>query len=67
MTINDYQHIPVSGAWVCFDKNADGDECGTVGNCAERCPACGNRNLLSLSAVLNRKDRAEATERAERQ
>lgn len=54
MTVAQMQHMPVKLAYVCFNEDAEGRVCGTVGNCAERCPACGNEHLLSLSQVLNR-------------
>ena len=41
------QHIPLRRAYLCQD-------CNSVGNCAEKCPACASEVLLGLAAVLNR-------------
>jgi hypothetical protein len=41
------QHIPLSSAYLCQD-------CNSIGNCANQCPACASEVLMSLSVVLNR-------------
>jgi hypothetical protein len=41
------QHIPLKFAYLCQD-------CNSVGNSAEKCPACASEVLMCLSGVLNR-------------
>ena len=41
------QHIPLTGAYLCQDCNA-------VGNNSMNCPACASTVLLGLAGVLNR-------------
>ena len=41
------QHIPLGYAYLCQD-------CSSVGNCAEKCPACASEVLMGLAGVLNR-------------
>jgi hypothetical protein len=41
------QHIPLAYAYLCQD-------CNSVGNCAEKCPACASEVLMCLAGVLNR-------------
>lgn len=53
MTIVSMQHIPLTNAYLCQD-------CNSIGNCAQHCPACASEALMGLSGVLNRK--AEAAE-----
>jgi ferredoxin len=53
MTISMLQHLPLSYAYLCQD-------CNSIGNCAEQCPACASHALMGLSTVLNRKEIAEA-------
>lgn len=48
------QHFPLSSAYLCQD-------CNSIGNNANQCPACASEVLMSLSAVLNRDDNAIAT------
>lgn len=43
------QHIPLQNAYLCED-------CETVGNCANTCPACASKALMALAAVLNREE-----------
>jgi hypothetical protein len=43
------QHIPLTGAYLCQDCNA-------VGNNAMNCPACASTVLLGLAGVLNREE-----------
>jgi len=43
------QHFPLSSAYLCQD-------CNSIGNNANQCPACASEVLMSLSAVLNRSD-----------
>lgn len=45
-------HIPLTSAYLCAD-------CVNIGNCANQCPACGSKALLSLSAILNRSEQQE--------
>ena len=47
--VSEMQHIPLKAAYLCSD-------CETVGNCANRCPACACESVMSLANVLNRKD-----------
>jgi hypothetical protein len=47
MTKSRMQHIPLTSAYLCQD-------CSSVGNCANQCPACASTALLGLSAILNR-------------
>lgn len=41
------QHMPLSCAYLCED-------CHSVGNCSERCPACASTALINLAGILNR-------------
>ena len=41
------QHFPLSSAYLCQD-------CSSIGNNANQCPACASEVLMNLSAVLNR-------------
>jgi hypothetical protein len=41
------EHFPIQFAYLCQD-------CNSIGNCPEQCPACASHALMSLSAVLNR-------------
>ena len=41
------QHIPLGYAYLCQD-------CNSVGNCAEKCPACASQVLMCLAGVLDR-------------
>jgi RNA polymerase subunit RPABC4/transcription elongation factor Spt4 len=43
------QHFPLSSAYLCQD-------CNSIGNNANQCPACASEVLMSLSAILNRED-----------
>jgi len=43
------QHFPLSSAYLCQD-------CNSIGNNANQCPACASEVLMSLSAVLNRSE-----------
>ena len=43
----DIQHIPLVYAYLCQD-------CDSVGNSAEQCPACASEVLMCLASVLNR-------------
>jgi RNA polymerase subunit RPABC4/transcription elongation factor Spt4 len=43
------QHFPLSSAYLCQD-------CNSIGNNANQCPACASEVLMNLSAVLNRED-----------
>jgi hypothetical protein len=43
------QHFPLSSAYLCQD-------CNSIGNNANQCPACASEVLMSLSAILNRQD-----------
>jgi hypothetical protein len=43
------QHFPLTSAYLCQD-------CNSIGNNANQCPACASEVLMSLSAVLNRSD-----------
>jgi len=43
------QHFPLRNAYLCQD-------CNSIGNNANQCPACASEVLMSLSAVLNRAD-----------
>ena len=45
------QHFPLTSAYLCQD-------CSSVGNSANHCPACASSVLLSLSGVLNREEKA---------
>lgn len=47
MTLDSTQHMPLSDAYLCED-------CHSVGNCAEQCPACASAALMCLARVLNR-------------
>jgi len=47
MTYPMMQHIPLKNAYLCQD-------CNSVGNCAEQCPACASTVLMNLSCVLDR-------------
>jgi len=54
MKLNSMQHIPLASAYLC-------PNCGSVGNCAERCPACASAALVNLSCILDREPE-EATQ-----
>ena len=41
------QHFPLTSAYLCQD-------CNSIGNNANQCPACASEVLMSLSAILNR-------------
>ena len=41
------QHFPLTSAYLCQD-------CNSIGNSANRCPACASEVLMSVSSVLNR-------------
>lgn len=41
------QHFPLSSAYLCQD-------CNSIGNNANQCPACASEVLMNLSTVLNR-------------
>lgn len=41
------QHFPLANAYLCQD-------CNSIGNNANQCPACASEVLMGLSAVLNR-------------
>ena len=43
------QHFPLTSAYLCQD-------CNSIGNNANHCPACASEVLMSLSAILNRAD-----------
>jgi hypothetical protein len=43
------QHFPLSNAYLCQD-------CNSIGNNANQCPACASEVLMSLAAVLNRSE-----------
>jgi hypothetical protein len=47
MKLNSMLHIPLASAYLC-------PNCGCVGNCSKRCPACASQFLLSLANVLDR-------------
>ncbi len=47
MKLNSMQHIPLASAYLC-------PNCGCVGNCSERCPACASIALLGLASILDR-------------
>lgn len=48
MTVVSMQHIPLTHAYLCQD-------CNSIGNCAQHCPACASEALMGLAGVLNRK------------
>jgi hypothetical protein len=54
MTFVSMQHIPLTSAYLCQD-------CNSVGNSAQHCPACASEALMGLAGVLDRKtdDRAQ--------
>ena len=54
MKLNSMQHIPLASAYLC-------PNCGCVGNCSERCPACASTALLGLASILDREPE-EATQ-----
>ncbi len=54
MKLNSMQHIPLASAYLC-------PNCGCVGNCSERCPACASTALLGLASILDR-EHEEATQ-----
>jgi len=41
------QHFPLSSAYLCQD-------CNSIGNNANQCPACASEVLMNLSTILNR-------------
>jgi hypothetical protein len=47
MTVVSLQHIPLTKAYLCQD-------CNSIGNCAQHCPACASEALMGLAGVLNR-------------
>lgn len=47
MKLTSMQHIPLASAYLC-------PNCGCVGNCSERCPACACSALLGLANILDR-------------
>jgi ferredoxin len=47
MTYPMMQHIPLRSAYLCQD-------CNSIGNCAEQCPACASAVLMNLASVLDR-------------
>ena len=47
MTVVSMQHIPLTHAYLCQD-------CNSIGNCAQHCPACASEALMGLAGVLNR-------------
>jgi ferredoxin len=47
MTYPMMQHIPLTSAYLCQD-------CNSIGNCAEQCPACASVVLLNLASILDR-------------
>jgi hypothetical protein len=51
------QHIPLASAYLC-------PNCNSIGNCAERCPACASPALLGLANVLDRPAKTELMEYA---
>ena len=46
------QHIPLKSAYLCQD-------CDSIGNSANQCPACASRSLMGLCAVLDREVKEE--------
>jgi ferredoxin len=48
MTVVSMQHIPLTHAYLCQD-------CNSIGNCAQHCPACASEALMGLAGVLDRK------------
>ena len=54
MTYPMMQHIPLKSAYLCQD-------CNSIGNCAEQCPACASAVLMNLSCVLDRDVATEET------
>lgn len=48
MTFVSMQHMPLTSAYLCQD-------CNSVGNCAQHCPACASEALIGLAGVLDRK------------
>jgi len=48
------QYIPLTKAYLCQD-------CDAVGNNSMRCPACASEVLMGLAGVLDRKEKAEAS------
>ena len=49
------QHFPLSSAYLCQD-------CSSIGNNANQCPACASEVLMNLSAILNRDDNMIASQ-----
>lgn len=49
------QHFPLSRAYLCQD-------CNSIGNSANQCPACASEVLMNLSAVLDRDDNMIASQ-----
>ena len=43
------EHIPLSSAYLCQD-------CNSVGNCSNQCPACASSVLISLATILDREE-----------
>ena len=50
--VAEWQHIPLASAFLCED-------CNRIGNCAEYCPACASRSIMSLAGVLQREPERE--------
>ena len=49
-TVADLSYVPLAEAYLCPD-------CDVVGNCATRCPACGNeQGLASLAMFIDRQE-----------
>jgi hypothetical protein len=47
MTLATMLHIPLTSAYLCQD-------CNSIGNCPEQCPACASGVLMALAGVLDR-------------
>ena len=54
MSASQLHHMPLASCYLCENADAEGRRCDTIGNCAERCPACAGTSLLSLAGLLNR-------------
>jgi hypothetical protein len=53
MTFLSLQHMPLTQAYLCQD-------CNSIGNCAQHCPACASEAIMGLSGVLNRNTEEDA-------
>jgi len=53
MTNVSMQHFPLMRAYLCQD-------CNSIGNCAQHCPACASEALMGLAGVLNREPESAA-------